>query len=103
MIFKTNYYLNKTKDYYLKESFINKFFYIREKMGVKEKLIGLVLIVLGVWPFLLRIEAVEDFFSSYKFLEVLTPGEIIFQIVLIVLGVVLIWRFRLRGRVQPNQ
>ena len=73
------------------------------KMGAKEKLIGLVLIVLGVWPFLLKIEAVGDFFSSYKFLEVLTPGEIIYQVALVALGVLLIWRFRVRGQVQPTR
>jgi hypothetical protein len=65
-------------------------------MAAKEKIIGLVLILLGAWPFLLKIEAVGSFFSQYKFLEVLTPGEIVYQIVLIVLGVLLIWRIKSR-------
>ena len=63
-------------------------------MAFKEKLIGLILIVLGAWPFLLKIEAVESFFSAYKFLEMLTPGEIVFQVALIVLGVLLVLKFR---------
>ena len=63
-------------------------------MGIKNKLIGFILIILGVWPFLLKIEAVGTFFASYKFLEMLTPGEIVYQIALIVLGVLLIWSLK---------
>ena len=65
-------------------------------MAVKEKLIGLVIIVLGAWPFLLKIGAVGKFFESYKFLEMLTPGEIVYQVILILLGVWLIWRVKPR-------
>ncbi len=65
-------------------------------MGIKNKLIGVLLIVLGVWPFLLKIESVGNYFATYKFLEVLTPGEIIYQIVLILLGVLLIWTMKTR-------
>ena len=65
-------------------------------MGIKNKLIGIVLIVLGVWPFLLKIESVGAYFATYKFLEVLTPGEIVYQAVLIVLGVLLVWKVRAR-------
>ena len=63
-------------------------------MGFKEKVIGLVLILLGAWPFLLKVEAVGTFFAKYKFLEVLTPGEIVYQVAIIVLGALLIWRVR---------
>ncbi|MFA5174234.1 MAG: hypothetical protein WC438_03560 [Candidatus Pacearchaeota archaeon] len=61
-------------------------------MGAKEKIIGLIIIILGAWPFLLKISSVNTFFSTYKFLSVLTPGEIIYQIVIIVLGILLIWK-----------
>ena len=60
-------------------------------MTAKEKLIGIVLIVIGALPFLLKIKAVGDVIGSYKWI---LPGEIIYQIVLIVLGVLLIWTKR---------
>ena len=63
-------------------------------MGAKEKLIGIVLILLGAWPFLLKIESIGNFFAEYKFLTVLTPGEIVYQIAVVVLGVLLVWRVR---------
>ena len=63
---------------------------------MKEKIIGLILIILGLWPFLLKIDAVGNFFSAYKFLEMLTPGEIIYQLIIIVFGVLLIWNIKAR-------
>ena len=71
-------------------------------MGLKTKLIGLILIVLGVWPFLLKIESVAEFFSSYTFLEMLTPGEWVFQVVLIVLGFLLFYRRKQKAGLQPT-
>ena len=59
-------------------------------MAFKEKVIGLILILLGAWPFLLKVETIGSFFSSYSFLEVLTPGEVIYQVALVVLGVMLL-------------
>lgn len=61
---------------------------------LKEKVIGLVLIVLGVWPFLLKIRAVGDYFAQYGFLTALTPGEIVYQVAIIVLGLALIWTIK---------
>ena len=72
-------------------------------MKLKEKLIGILLIALGAWPFLLKIESVGDFFSQYTFLEVLTPGEIIYQIVVIVLGAALIWRPKMKVQAEQNK
>lgn len=68
---------------------------------VKNKVIGLIILLLGAWPFLLKIESINTFFASYKFLEVLTPGEVIYQIALIALGALLIWS--VKARVQTNQ
>ena len=65
-------------------------------MAIKTKIIGLVLVILGAWPFLLKIDAIGTFFSSYKFLEVLTPGELVYQIVIIIFGVLLIWTVKPR-------
>lgn len=65
-------------------------------MGFKEKLIGFLLIVLGAWPFALKVPSVSEFFSSYPFLEMLTPGEIVYQIIIILLGILLIWTIKPR-------
>jgi len=63
-------------------------------MGFKEKIFGLILILLGAWPFVLKIESVNNFFSSYKFLSLLTPGEILYQFIVIAVGVLLIWNIK---------
>jgi hypothetical protein len=65
-------------------------------MAFKEKVIGLILILLGAWPFVLKIEAVKNYFAAYTFLEILTPGEIVYQLAVIVLGVLLIWNVKTR-------
>ncbi|MFW5891479.1 MAG: hypothetical protein ACOCUI_04590 [bacterium] len=62
-------------------------------MGFKEKIIGLILLIFGAWPFLLKIEQVAAFFSK-DVLEWLVPGEIIYQIAIMVLGAMLIWRVK---------
>lgn len=67
-------------------------------MGAKEKLIGFVLILLGAWPFLLKIESVGSFFAGYPFLNALTPGEIIYQIIVIGLGVLLFIKMKPKPR-----
>jgi hypothetical protein len=63
-------------------------------VGMRGKLVGIFLVLLGAWPFLLKIDKISNFFSAYKFLEYLTPGEIVYQGVLIILGVLLLWRVR---------
>ena len=72
-------------------------------MGIKEKTIGILLILLGAWPFLLKIEKIGTFFAQYKFLEILTPGEIVFQIVLVLLGILLIFRRKKVIEARPIQ
>lgn len=71
------------------------------RMGFKEKLIGLLLIVIGALPFLIKIKEVGEFFEQNSFLKVLTPGEIVYQIVLIILGVLLI--ITIRPRVETRR
>lgn len=70
-------------------------------MAFKEKLIGLILIIAGLFPFLLKVKAIGDAFSSYTFLSYLTPGEIVYQIIIILLGVLLIWK--VRGKVEVRR
>ena len=65
-------------------------------MPLKEKLFGMLLIIIGALPLLLKIGAVGDFFAKYKFLSYLVPGEIIYQLVLIIIGGLLIWKVRPR-------
>ena len=71
-------------------------------MGAKEKIIGILLIIIGALPFLLNIQEVLDFFSKNGLLFAFTPGEIVYQIIIIVLGVLLIWTFRVRGRIETR-
>jgi hypothetical protein len=63
-------------------------------VGFRGKVVGMLLILIGAWPFLLKIEQVGKFFSEYKILEYLVPGEIVYQAILILFGVMLLWRVR---------
>ena len=65
-------------------------------MALKEKIIGLIIIIAGVLPLLLKVEKIANFFAKNKFLSYLVPGEIIYQIIIIILGVLLIWTVRPR-------
>ena len=58
---------------------------------IKSKITGFLLIVIGALPFLLKIDAVSEFFGNYGFLGFVMPGEIGYQILIILLGVWLIW------------
>lgn len=69
-------------------------------MALKEKLIGLILIIAGLFPFLLKIESLGNLFTKYTFLSYFAPGEIVYQIILIALGILLIWNFRRRVEVR---
>jgi len=64
-------------------------------MAIKEKLIGIILIIVGALPFLLQIESVNQSLPA-DILSYLAPGEIVYQIVIIALGVWLILRVRPR-------
>jgi hypothetical protein len=63
---------------------------------IKNKLIGLILIIIGILPFLLKIENIATSFEKYTFLSYLVPGELIYQVIIIGLGVLLIWTVRPR-------
>jgi len=64
-------------------------------MAIKEKLIGIILIVVGALPFLLQIESVNQSLPA-DILSYLAPGEIVYQIVIIALGIWLILKVRHR-------
>ena len=63
---------------------------------IKNKLVGLILIIIGILPFLLKIESVATAFEKYTFLSYLIPGELIYQIIITCLGILLIWTVRPR-------
>ena len=69
-------------------------------MAIKEKLIGIILIVVGALPFLLQIESVNQSLPA-DILSYLAPGEIVYQIVIIALG---IWRIlKVRHRIEVRR
>ncbi len=63
-------------------------------MVFRNKVIGVILILLGALPLLLKIKSIGDAFASSGFLSWIVPGEIIYQIVIVVLGLLLLIRFR---------
>lgn len=70
-------------------------------MGMKEKLIGLVLVILGLWPVILKIGAVAEYVKQYSFLTYLTPGELVYQAIIVVAGLLLLISMRKMGRGYP--
>jgi len=56
-------------------------------MAFKEKLIGLILILVGALPFLLKISAINSLIGGYAFIM---PGQTLYQAVVIILGLLLL-------------
>lgn len=63
-------------------------------MGFKEKVVAIILILAGVLPFLLKIKSISDFFIGNIVLSYIIPGEIVYQLIIIVLGAILLWPSR---------
>ena len=61
-------------------------------MALKDKVIGIILIIMGILPLLLKINVISEKISQNKILSLFVPGSIIYQIVIIGLGFLLIWR-----------
>jgi len=66
-------------------------------MGGKEKLVGIILLVVGAFPLLLKIKSVSDSLSQYAFLQYLSPDAYIYPIVIIILGALLLYTPRPRS------
>ena len=64
--------------------------FTNNKMGAKEKLIGIVLILLGALPLLLKVEKINEVIGQYTFL---LPGELLYQIIIVVIGALLLFKF----------
>ena len=59
---------------------------------IKELVIGIVLIVLGLMQYILLIPFVGDFIADTFILNLMIPGKWIFQVLLIVLGVLVMFK-----------
>ncbi|MDD5192150.1 MAG: hypothetical protein PHH54_00765 [Candidatus Nanoarchaeia archaeon] len=68
-------------------------------MPIKEKFLGVILILVAILPMLSKIESIKNYFSS-GILSYLVPGEIIYQIILIVIGILLVISLRSRYKAQ---
>jgi len=68
-------------------------------MSFKSKLIGIILIILGALPWLLKIETVNDTIGAYAAL----PGTSMYQTVIIILGLLLLVQFKHRVNIEPTQ
>ena len=69
---------------------------------IKQKFIGVLIIIIGALPFLLNVEEIGNFFSQYILLSYLTPGEIFYQAIIIVLGAWLIIRIKPRMELERH-
>ncbi|MFA7707748.1 MAG: hypothetical protein WCX73_02255 [Candidatus Pacearchaeota archaeon] len=67
-------------------------------MEIKNKFVGLILIIIGVLPFLLKISSISTALAKYTFLSYIMPGEVVYQIIIIALGAWLIWTIKPRVR-----
>jgi hypothetical protein len=64
--------------------------------NAKEKLVGILLIIVGAFPLLMNVKSISDSLSKYSFVSYLTAGGYIYQIIIIVLAVLLLWSPRPR-------
>ena len=72
-------------------------------MSFKEKILGIVLILIAILPLLLKIKAIADSFAKYTFLSYLVPGEAVYQIILILIGILLVWSMKPKQRMPGYQ
>jgi hypothetical protein len=60
-------------------------------MGAKEKLIGIIVIIAGAFPLLMSVKSISDSLNQYSFVSYLTAGGYVYQAIIIVLGILLLW------------
>ena len=65
-------------------------------MRLKEKSVGIILILIGALSFFLKIDSISKFFTENSILSYMMPGDIIYQLVIILLGIILVLNFRPR-------
>ena len=72
-------------------------------MGAKEKLVGIILLIVGIFPLLMNITSISDSLKQYTFISYLNAGGYIYQIVLIILGVLLLYTPRPNAYPYPSR
>lgn len=72
-------------------------------MPLKEKVIGLILVIVGAIPTLLKIESFAAATEKYAFLKLIIPGTMAYQAIIILLGISLIWTLRHHVRVKTRR
>ena len=60
-------------------------------MSGKEKLVGIIIILAGAFPLLMKLESFSTLITKYPFLSYVQAGEPVYQIIIILLGVLLLW------------
>ena len=60
------------------------------------RIIGMIIIIIGALPFLTKIPQIGAAIDKYKFIAAIVPGSIIYQLIIIILGILLIWQVRHR-------
>lgn len=55
-----------------------------------EKLLGIILIIMGIFPFLFKLEKISALLSKVTFLKFLMPGEIAYQLIIVIIGLILL-------------
>lgn len=63
-------------------------------MSAKSNLIGIIIIIVGAFPLLLNIKSISDSLAPYTFLSYIQAGQPVYQMILILLGVLLLWNPR---------
>lgn len=63
----------------------------------KSTLVGILIIIVGAFPLLLNIASIKQSLASYTFLSYVQAGQPVYQIIIILLGVLLLWNPRPRG------
>lgn len=63
-------------------------------MPIKHKLIGFIIVMVGILPFLTTVPPIATAIEKYKFLEAIVPGSIIYQAIIILLGIALLLKLK---------
>ena len=62
-------------------------------MAFKDKFIGVLLMFLGLFALLFNIEVVKNYLLSKGFPGFLSPSGFVYPVIILVLGILLFWRF----------
>jgi hypothetical protein len=63
-------------------------------MLIKAKIAGIVLIIVGALPFLLKLEIFSSIFDKYNFLSFILPGGFGYQLLIVLIGIWLFWKLK---------